>query len=106
MLAPGENSIEIHAANAEGFLISRATRVTVKREVSSGPPPEFYAVIVGTSDYTGESLDLKFASKDATDFAAAIQLGAERLFTKERVHIVALTGNAASASRISCWVIV
>ena len=99
LLAPGDNNIEILAANAEGFLISRATRVTVKREVSSGPPPEFYAVIVGTSDYTGESLDLKFASKDATDFAAAIQLGAERLFTKERVHIVALTGNAASASK-------
>jgi len=45
--------------------------------------PTLYAIVAGVSDYGGvesASLDLRFAAKDAEDFAAALGVGARRLF--------------------------
>ncbi len=42
--------------------------------------PTLYAIVGGVSDYAGEQLNLRFAAKDAEDFAGALQLGARRLF--------------------------
>ena len=35
-------------------------------------PPHLYAVVAGVSDYAGGQLDLRYASKDAADFAHAL----------------------------------
>jgi len=42
--------------------------------------PTLYAIIGGVSDYAGDALDLRFASKDAEDFSNALSLGAKKLF--------------------------
>ncbi|MGB0982750.1 MAG: caspase family protein [Saprospiraceae bacterium] len=42
--------------------------------------PTFYALIIGTSDYRGEALDLSFADKDAADIANALELAGQSLF--------------------------
>ena len=45
--------------------------------------PTLYAIVGGVSDYGGAestALDLRFAAKDAEDFAAALSVGARRLF--------------------------
>jgi WD40 repeat protein/uncharacterized caspase-like protein len=45
--------------------------------------PTLYAIVGGVSDYGGAestALDLRFAAKDAEDFAAALAVGARRLF--------------------------
>lgn len=42
--------------------------------------PTLYAIVGGVSDYEGTALDLKFAAKDAEDFANALRVGAQQLF--------------------------
>src|SRR5262249_1272904 len=64
---------------------------------AAADPPALYAVIVGVSKYRGDKLDLRYAAKDAEDFAAALKLGAERLFRPERVHVTLLTAAPAEA---------
>lgn len=82
----GENVIEVITNNfdpsiGKGYISSRAERF-VSKSPSSGPPkqPKLFAIIAGVSDYNGERLDLRFAAKDAEDFAHALGLGARRLF--------------------------
>ncbi|MEM6722785.1 MAG: caspase family protein [Bacteroidota bacterium] len=44
--------------------------------------PKMYVVCIGTSDYTGEKMDLKFADVDALAMAQAVQSVGSQLFTK------------------------
>ncbi|HEX5706735.1 MAG TPA: caspase family protein, partial [Pyrinomonadaceae bacterium] len=63
--------------------------------------PTLYAIVGGVSDYDGDEIDLKFAAKDAEDFAAALRAGAQRLFCpaerrecldKVRVEVLSTSG--------------
>ncbi len=49
-----------------------------------------YAIIVGTSDYSGDGLDLIYPDKDARAFASALSQVGVKLFN-ENVHITLLT---------------
>jgi WD40 repeat protein len=49
--------------------------------------PKFFALLVGTSDYRGDEIDLKFAAKDAKDFGAALELAASSLFGAENTQV-------------------
>ena len=98
-LVPGQqNRVEVVAYNAEGYLSSRGL---VKMIDAPGEAvtdaPTLHAVIVGISDYSGESLKLRYAAKDAEDFAAALSLGADRLFGVEHVHLSLLTTSQTAA---------
>ncbi len=92
-LAPGtKNVVEVEAFSAGGQIGSRA----VSREFTlpgQAPqePPELWAVVAGVSDYPGQTLDLRYAAKDATDFAQALKIAAHRLFGAQRVHLTVLT---------------
>ncbi len=93
-LVPGEeNTIEVSAYNAEGYLVSRGLQATWIPP-GAAEPPELWAVVVGVSDYSGTAIDLNFASRDATAFADALEGGAERLFGAENVHLTVLTSNS------------
>ncbi len=92
-LRPGEkNRIEVQAYNAEGYLRSRGFEVEA---VAPGPrridPPELWAVVAGVSDYRGAGLKLRYAAKDAEDFARAVRLAGDRLFGAARVHLTLLS---------------
>jgi WD40 repeat protein len=92
VIAGKPNTIEVIAWNADGTLSSRGVKVLwtpegTAREVK----PELYAVVVGVSDYASDTLDLRFAAKDAADFATALDAGAKTLFGADRVHISLLT---------------
>ncbi|MEZ5426935.1 MAG: caspase family protein [Pyrinomonadaceae bacterium] len=96
-LIPGEeNRIEVVARNRSGSLSSRGIRGTEVLVVGNGQKsksaPDIYAIVAGISDYTGDDLDLRFAAKDAEDFARAVELGAiSFLGDKSKVHIRLLT---------------
>jgi uncharacterized caspase-like protein len=50
--------------------------------------------MIGVSDYKGDELDLKFASKDASDISAAVSSAAQKLLNsdgKEHVFVYNLT---------------
>jgi hypothetical protein len=53
--------------------------------------PEFHAIIIGISDYSGTALDLRYAAKDAETIADTLNTGANRLFGKSKTHITLLT---------------
>jgi hypothetical protein len=86
---PGkENRIRVVARNAEGYLSSRGSDEVWEPagEVSS-VAPELYAIVGGVSNYAGDRLDLRYAAKDAEDFAKALELGAKKLFGADKVHL-------------------
>jgi WD40 repeat protein len=94
-LNPGENNlIEVRAFNSEGYLSSRGVRVLYQ---DPGPVPHkvplLWAIVVGISDYDGDRMDLRYASKDAQVMAKALQLGGKRLLGAENVKLTLLDTN-------------
>jgi len=90
-LRPGEeNTIEVEAYNAEGYLRSRGMRVKFTPKGEADKPVHLWAVIAGVSDYRGDAIDLRYAAKDAADFAVALKTAAAGLFGAERVHVTHL----------------
>lgn len=93
-IIPGKpNSVEVVAWNSEGYLSSKGG------EIKWTPPgdtneaaahPDLYAIVVGISDYAGDSFDLQFAAKDAADIAQALRIGAGGLFGVNKTHITLL----------------
>jgi WD40 repeat protein len=92
-LIPGrDNTVEVLAYNAEGYLASRGGRVTWRPAGEADlEPPTLWAIVVGVSDFSGDQLDLRYAAKDAADMATAVALAAERLFGPERLRLTLLT---------------
>jgi WD40 repeat protein len=91
-LVPGEdNVIEVRAHNRDEYLSSRGLKIVYRPPARTTEPPTLWAVIAGVSDYQGSILDLRFAAKDAEDFARALELGATRLFGVERTRIRVLS---------------
>jgi WD40 repeat protein len=98
LVAGADNTIEVKVYNNEGYLASRGKRVTWRVPgAATSEAPELWAVIAGVSDYSGDTLDLKFAAKDAAVFGSALRRGASRLFGAERVHLVHLGDTNGSA---------
>src|SRR5262249_33749491 len=60
--------------------------------------PKLYAVVVGVSAYPDASLQLRYAAKDARDFAAALQ--AQRGGLYRDLEVTLLTDGGASAGGV------
>lgn len=86
---PGDdNQVRFVPWNGEEYLTGRgATRSWKATGVANPSPPQLWAIVGGVSDYEGDALDLRFAAKDATEFATALQVAAHRLFGEDSVHI-------------------
>ncbi len=90
-LLPAQNRIVVTALNEKKYLSSRGSVLDEKghpwdRGSMVPPPPEphgsLYAVVCGISRYAGgDGLKLSYAAKDALDFAHALELAAQGLFT-------------------------
>ncbi len=95
-LVPGQkNKVEVVAYNTDGYLCSRG----IVREFdgpggAAADPPRLYAVVAGVSKYGNDKMSLRYAAKDADDFATALELAAGRLFGADNVHVTKLTGAA------------
>lgn len=85
------SKITVKAYNTDGTISSEEKSIYVFGEEKSSEKPELFALVVGTSDYKGENLDLKYAAKDATDFADAISLSASQYVGAENTHVILLT---------------
>ena len=98
-LKPGEqNVIEVSAFNSEGYLRSRGERVfytppgkKVQNQVN------MWAIVVGVSKYANDAMKLRYAAKDAEDFAKALDVAGGRLFGVDCIHVALLTTDAQSA---------
>jgi WD40 repeat protein len=97
-LKPGqERQIRVVAENQTGDvqIQSRGSIVSYVPDQSTAitAPPELFAIVLGTSDYALSRLHLRYASKDARDFASATTAGAKKLFGVDKVHLYLLTSD-------------
>ncbi|MBL7826747.1 MAG: caspase family protein, partial [Saprospiraceae bacterium] len=67
-------------------------------EPTLGAKPSLYAVVVGTANYAGEKLDLKFADRDAIAFSQAVKAAGKKVFN-DRVNVTLLHTDANDPSR-------
>lgn len=108
------NLIKLRSYNKDGWLKSAPYEIIYRPDKSrgnetSGNPgtgtPNFkgqrhlYALIVGTSDYAGEKMDLIYPDKDAKAFASAIKQVGSALF-EDRVHTYVLTTSETDEKNI------
>jgi WD40 repeat protein/uncharacterized caspase-like protein len=94
LLAGKSNQIRLVTWNEEGYLSSRGAKLAmIADERSEAVAPELYAIIGGISNYSSPSLNLRFAAKDAEDFAKALELSAKGLFGADKIHIKLLTSS-------------
>lgn len=100
-LIPGkQNTLSVKAYTEDNKITSRGGEVIVNSE-EKGPVimPNLYAIIIGVSDYKGDSLDLKYAGKDANDISAVILKTARKYLNtdgKEHVFTYNLTTEAGN----------
>lgn len=92
------NKVTIKAYNKDGTISSGEKSVYLFGEEKVVEQPKLFAVIAGTSDYEGEALDLKYAAKDASDFAKAIRLSAYKYLGAQNVSIELLTTDQDTAA--------
>ncbi|NRB52164.1 MAG: caspase family protein [Saprospiraceae bacterium] len=93
------NIVSIRAYNEAGWLKSRAVDLVYSASSSKGiydqtagqaPDlnrwlhPKLFVVTVGTSDYAGSNLDLKYADQDAMMMALALESAGSKLFERGR----------------------
>lgn len=90
-----ENPVMIKAYTIHNAISSRGIIVSEDKSRLSSKPPNLYAVIIGISDYKGNELDLKYASKDAMNISSTIAGAAKNMFNasddKEHVFMYNLT---------------
>ncbi|MGH9881062.1 MAG: caspase family protein, partial [Pyrinomonadaceae bacterium] len=104
-LLPGqENSVEVIASNAAGFLSSKSSARGVKLVfVGEGKaltePPQLYAIVGGVADFVDKSLHLQYSAKDAEDFARALLIGAAKFLGQDKVHIRLLTSDSLEGGK-------
>ncbi|HEY8690097.1 MAG TPA: caspase family protein [Chitinophagaceae bacterium] len=106
-----DNIIKVIAFNGEGWLSSKPgtiyfqpSGINAKGAVETDVDKKnlvkdirLYGIVAGTSDYAGNNIDLKYASKDAKDFANALARSSANLFGKDNTIIRLLNSEAADS---------
>lgn len=98
-LDPGENEISVIASNRVADSVASTIRVERLAAEGAEDRPRLVALAIGISKYTlGENVSLKFAHKDAVDFAAALEKQKGRMFSSVELHV--LTNEEATTEKI------
>ncbi len=85
--------IVIKAYNKDASIGSEPKNIFVlpTSDQKSTIKPKIFAIVIGTADYAGDEMDLKYAAKDATDFAAALRISSSNLIGGENMKMTVLT---------------
>ncbi|MEI6346960.1 MAG: caspase family protein [Bacteroidota bacterium] len=97
------NTFKAIAYNREGYLSSKPQTCsysyqlnekgygTKKKANQHAKKVTLYAIVVGTSDYAGDNIDLKYAAKDAAEFAHALEISSSCLFGVGQTKVILFT---------------
>ncbi|MBK6996059.1 MAG: caspase family protein [Lewinellaceae bacterium] len=102
------NTLALRAYNQEGWLKSEAYELEYQpganprgeegfkptKPISTSVQPSLYAIVIGTSNYAGEELDLNFADQDAESMSQAFQASCTALFGADRTAVHLLSSNS------------
>ncbi|MCB9331247.1 MAG: caspase family protein [Lewinellaceae bacterium] len=109
---PGQaNNIALRAYNSDGWLKSAAIEMPYQAEFALkkgtgsdsetptlGPgKPHLFAIAIGTSNYSGDKLDLNFPDLDATAMAQALGSAGKALF-EDRMQVYTLTSSGENGA--------
>jgi WD40 repeat protein len=75
-------------------LQSKGAIVTNNAAKKTTEKPRLFAIVFGTADYSGTQIDLRYASKDAADFANALKASAQKLFGVADVEVNLFSSDA------------
>ena len=94
------NKVTVKAYNEEGTLSTPEKNLFFFNEggESSSVKANLYALIVGSGDYPGQSMDLNYAVKDAVDFSNALRNSAGNYFGADNYDIRLLHSDYADTS--------
>ncbi len=110
--ADADNTLALRAYNKEGWLKSEAYELsyrvagargtgTTKITPTSKIKPHFYAIVVGTSNYAGDRLDLRFADQDAAAIAQALHDAGAALFERGGTSVRLLSSSGKTSTDIA-----
>lgn len=78
-VSEGENKVWVKATTSSGTVSSRGAYTTAIGGKKPAANPNVYLLSIGVSKYKEEKLNLRYASKDAADFASAVTSSAKKL---------------------------
>jgi len=100
---PGENEVSLSAFNkdntVQSYMKTTSFKVNIKAEDS-----HLYMLIVGIDQYNDQSVNLKYAVKDARDIKDKLLRQSATLYKPENIHAVVLTDKEATKVNIQSQV--
>jgi WD40 repeat protein/uncharacterized caspase-like protein len=96
-----ENKIGVKALTYDNTISSRNVIIDEDSIQTNLKRPNFYAVIVGVSDYKGDEMDLKYAAKDAIDFSTVMKKAASRLLNTDTTNHVFIYNFSSQKNNIT-----
>jgi len=86
-----DNTVWVKSTTASGDMPSRVLSKTESLYSGKKTPPNLFAVMVGTSNYKDDRMDLQFAATDAVKMGAVLEAAATKLLGKEHVFVYTVT---------------
>lgn len=99
----GDNEIGIAAFNRQNSVQSRLA-LTHFRSNRPVQEPHLYILAIGIDRYRDAAINLKYAAKDARDFAAQLSAKAASLFKPANIHLTSLLNEQATKPQITAAV--
>lgn len=84
------NKISVKALTGDNAISSRSVDIDEMADSISKAAPNLFAIVIGISEYKDERLKLRYAAKDAHDFAGALELTARKFFDNDSLQHVFL----------------
>ncbi|MBL7697316.1 MAG: caspase family protein [Chitinophagaceae bacterium] len=99
LLSGADNVITVKATTNGGQMVSRGVNQVAAGSKKPAVLPDMYIVGIGISQYKGEKLKLRYASKDAVDFTSAITSSAKKLLNGDgKQHVFSYSLNTETGS--------
>jgi WD40 repeat protein len=96
---PGENEVSVSAFNKDNTVQSYMKTTGFKADIKA-EDSHLYMLIVGTNQYNDQSVNLKYAVKDARDIKDKLISQSATLYKPENIHAVVLTDKEATKVNI------
>ena len=110
-LRPGENTVKAyafdagnqirsHEAAATFVVAAKSKGITPEADDAMNPDykPQFFGIVIGTATFGDHKMDLMYPAHDARNMMTGLQIGADKLFGAENVHLRLLTTDAKEES--------
>jgi len=96
---PGENEVSITAFNSHNTVQSYMKTVSFNANIK-GEEPHLYMLLVGIDRYKDSRINLKYATKDATDIKEKIFKQSATLYKPENIHFEMIIDKDATKGNI------